>query len=151
MPRARLPSAAFAGSADDIEAAFYEAMQQADADAMMACWSDEDEICCIHPDGPRLVGGAAIRAAYELLFAAGPVRIAQRRLRTLETLGSAVHCVVERLQILTDGGVQATEVLATNVYHKTAQGWRMVLHHASVDRLGGGDSAEAAAGPQTLH
>jgi ketosteroid isomerase-like protein len=32
---------------------------------------------------------------------------------------------------LTDDGVQQAWVVATNVYAKTAQGWRMVAHHAS--------------------
>lgn len=151
MPKVRLQSAAFAGSADDTEAAFYDAMQQADVEAMMACWSDDDEICCIHPDGPRLVGEPAIRAAYEALFAAGPVRVLPRRVRKLETLTGAVHSVVERIEVLTDGGLRTAEVVATNVYHKTAQGWRIVLHHASVDRLGGSDASDAPGGPQTLH
>jgi hypothetical protein len=40
-------------------------------------------------------------------------------------------------------------VLATNVYVKTAQGWRMVAHHASP----GSERAETAPGetPSTLH
>ena len=40
-------------------------------------------------------------------------------------------------------------VLATNVYLKTAQGWRLVAHHASP----AGDLAEPASGeaPSTLH
>jgi ketosteroid isomerase-like protein len=28
-------------------------------------------------------------------------------------------------------GAQTAWVLATNVYHKTPQGWRMVAHHTS--------------------
>ncbi|WP_326541297.1 YybH family protein [Pseudorhodoferax sp.] len=151
MSKARLQSATFAGSADDTEAAFYDAMQHADVDAMMACWADEDEIVCVHPDGPRLVGAAAIRASYEALFAAGPVRVLPRRTRKIETLASAVHSVAERIEMLTDSGLRSAEVVATNVYLKTAQGWRLVAHHASADRLGGGEDHEAARGPQTLH
>jgi ketosteroid isomerase-like protein len=59
--------------------------------------------------------------------------------------------VVERIEVLTDSGLRAAEVVATNVYLKTAQGWRLVTHHASADRLGGGRDHEPAAGPQTLH
>ena len=33
--------------------------------------------------------------------------------------------------MLTAEGPKHAFVLATNVYHKTAQGWRMVAHHAS--------------------
>ncbi|MGC4003667.1 MAG: nuclear transport factor 2 family protein [Pirellulales bacterium] len=151
MSPARLQSAPLAGSADDTEAAFYDAMLHGDVDAMMACWADEDEIVCIHPDGPRLVGAGAIRAAYEALFAAGAVRVLPQRVRKIETLTCAVHSVVERIEVLTDSGLRAAEVVATNVYLKTAQGWRIVTHHASADRLGGGRDHEPAAGPQTLH
>lgn len=151
MSKARLQSATLVGSADDTEAAFYDAMAHADVDALMACWADEDEIVCIHPDGPRLVGAAAIRAAYEALFAAGPVRVLPLRPRKTETLACAVHSVVERVEVMTDSGLRAAEVLATNVYLKTAQGWRLAVHHASADRLGGGEELAQAAGPQTLH
>ncbi len=151
MIKARLQSAALAGSADDTEAAFYDAMQHGDVDAMMACWADEDEIVCIHPDGPRLIGAGPIRAAYESLFAAGPVRVLPRSVRKVEALNCAVHSVVERIELMTDSGLRSAEVAATNVYLKTTQGWRLVTHHASVDRLGGGEAKERAAGPQTLH
>ena len=38
---------------------------------------------------------------------------------------------VERIEVLTDEGPRHAYVIATNVYQKTAQGWRMVAHHAS--------------------
>ena len=58
-------------SADDIEQQFYEALQQGDLDRLMAAWSDDDDIACIHPGGPRVVGPAAVRASFEALFAHG--------------------------------------------------------------------------------
>jgi ketosteroid isomerase-like protein len=42
-----------------------------------------------------------------------------------------VHSVVERVEVLTDDGLAHAWVVATNVYAKTAQGWRLVAHHAS--------------------
>jgi ketosteroid isomerase-like protein len=42
-----------------------------------------------------------------------------------------VHSVVERVAVMSDDGMQHAWVVATNVYAKTAQGWRMVAHHAS--------------------
>ena len=52
-------------------------------------------------------------------------------MRKVESLASAVHNVLERIEVLTADGPRHAYVLATNVYHKTAQGWRMVAHHAS--------------------
>lgn len=131
MPKSPQTAAAIGGSADDIEAAFYDALQRADLEALMACWADEDEVVCVHPGGPRLVGGGAIRAAFEAMFASGNVRARPERVRKVETLVSAVHSLLERIEVLTHEGPREAWVVATNVYQKTAQGWRMVAHHAS--------------------
>ena len=54
----------------------------------------------------------------------------------------------ERVEVLTDQGPRDAWVIATNVYHKTAQGWRMVAHHASPGTAS--EVQEAAAAP-VLH
>jgi len=130
MPRAKPPPAPPA-SPDEIEQQFYEALQRADLEALMAIWSDDDDIVCVHPGGPRVVGAAAIRAAFEAIFTNGPVDARPEKVRRLHTLSCAVHSVLERVAVLTDEGPQAAWVLATNVYVKSAQGWRMAAHHAS--------------------
>ena len=38
----------------DAEAAFYEALERADLEAMMEVWAEDEEIVCVHPAGPRL-------------------------------------------------------------------------------------------------
>ena len=106
-------------------------MQRGDIESLMAVWSDDDDIVCVHPGGPRVVGPAAIRAASEAIFANGAIEARPDKVRRLQTLGSAVHSVLERVDVLTDEGPQTAWVVATNVYVKTAQGWRMAAHHAS--------------------
>ena len=69
MPKAKIQAATLGGSADDTEAAFYEALQSADIELLMSCWADDDEIVCVHPGGPRVVGPGAIRATFEAIFA----------------------------------------------------------------------------------
>lgn len=131
MPRASTRSAHFGGSPEEVEAAFYEAMQQGHLEQLMACWADEDDIVCVHPGGPRLVGALAIRGNFEAMFANGPVRVFPERVRHVDTLACSVRNVLERVEVLTDQGPRDAWVIATNVYLKTAQGWRMVAHHAS--------------------
>ena len=137
------------GSADDIEAAFYDALQAADIDKLMACWADEDEIVCVHPGGPRVLGAGAIRAAFESMFANGSIRAWPERMRKIESMASSVHNVLERIEIMTPDGPSQAWVIATNVYHKTAQGWRMVAHHASPGTQR--EMLELAEAPQVLH
>ncbi len=129
--KSRLQSVTLGGSADDVEAMFYDALQKGDVDKLMACWADEDEIVCVHPGGPRVVGAGAIRVAFDAMFANGSIQATPLRTRKIVALASAVHSVLERIQIMTEDGPREAYVIATNVYHKTAQGWRMVAHHAS--------------------
>ena len=127
MRKTKLPT----GNPDDVEHAFYEALQQADIDALMACWADEDEIVCVHPGGPRMIGTAAVRAGFEALFANGSVKAQPEKVLRLDAGACRVHSVVERVQVVSNDGLQEAWVVATNVYAKTAQGWRMLAHHAS--------------------
>lgn len=149
MPKAR-QHAALGGSPDDIEAAFYEALQSADIEKLMACWADEDDIVCIHPGGPRVVGVGAIRAAFDAMFAhGGSIQARPENIRRVDSLASAVHHVLEKVEVLMPDGPAKAYVLATNVYHKTAQGWRMVVHHASAGSDGEAQEIHHAA--QVLH
>lgn len=133
MPRQQANlHATLGGTPDEIEAAFYEALQAGDLDKLMACWADEDDIVCIHPGGPRVVGAGAIRAAFDAMFShGGAIQAQPESIRRVDSLASAVHSVLERVEILTPDGPAQALVLATNVYHKTPQGWRMVVHHTS--------------------
>ncbi len=149
MRTSKLQAANLQGNADDIEAAFYDALQNGDIDRLMACWADEDDIVCIHPGGPRLVGAGAIRANFEAMFASGSIRAWPQGAHKLQAAASAVHNVLERIEVLTSDGPGHAWAIATNVYHKTAQGWRMVAHHASA---GTGSDMQEASGPrQVLH
>ncbi|MEP6875740.1 MAG: nuclear transport factor 2 family protein [Burkholderiales bacterium] len=118
-------------SPDEIEQQFYEALQHGDIERLMSVWSDDEEISCVHPGGPRVVGAGAIRSAFESIFAHGAVNARPEKVRRLQTLSCAVHSVLEQIQIMTPEGPQSAWVVATNVYLKTAQGWRLVSHHAS--------------------
>ena len=74
MRKAKLRAATLGGNPDDVEATFYDALRQGDIERLMACWADEEEIVCVHPGGPRLIGAGAIRATFEAMFANGTVQ-----------------------------------------------------------------------------
>lgn len=149
MTKAKLQAATVGGSADDTEAAFYDALQSGDIERLMACWADEDEVVCVHPGGPRLVGLAAIRASFEQMFAGGSIQAFPGQVRRVQSLASAVHNLVERIEVLTADGVRQAMAVATNVYHKTPQGWRMVVHHVTPGAPA--DLQDFAEAPATLH
>ncbi len=117
------------------EAAYYDAFERADLKLMMAVWADEPEIVCIHPQGPRLAGFSAIRQSYTEIFSHGPITAIQvSELRQQKSQTLSIHSVYETLMARNDP--RATEaappILATNIYLLTPNGWRMVLHHASM-------------------
>ena len=118
------------GSAAEVEAAFYEALNRADVESLMALWADDEEIVCIHPGGPRLHGHAAIQQSWEAILAKGGLQIRPSQLYESKNLMSSVHTVVEG--VTSTGTAEPAHLLATNVYMKTPQGWRIVLHHVSV-------------------
>ena len=150
MRKSKLQAAHLEGDADDVEAAFYDALQRGDIEKLMACWADEDEIVCIHPGGPRVVGATAIRASFEAMFAeGGTVRAWPEQVRKVVSVASSVHHLIERVEVLTSGGPAHAWVVATNVYHRTAQGWRLVAHHASPGTTT--DIQEVSDAPSVLH
>jgi ketosteroid isomerase-like protein len=154
MPR-RPPAAALHTSPDEVEAQFYEALQRGDIESLMGLWADDDEIVCVHPgSGVRLVGAVAIRASFEAIFANGGIPVLPQAVHRLNQLTVSLHHLVERIDFQSAEGRQTAWVLATNVYLKTAQGWRLAAHHASpAEPQAPGAVAGAAVGepPGTLH
>jgi ketosteroid isomerase-like protein len=148
MAKPKVPPAS-SGNADDIEAAFYEALQSGDLEKLMACWADEDDIVCVHPGGGRAVGAAAIRATFDAMFSNGTIRAQPEKVRKVDAMSASLHNVLERVELLTEEGPRHAYVIATNVYHKTAQGWRMVAHHASPATPR--DMQEVSETPPVLH
>jgi len=121
-------------TAQDAESAFYEALERADLEAMMAVWAEDEEVLCVHPAGPRLTGHAEIRRSWAQMFS-GPARVRVHVAQQVAISGGmiAVHSVQESFTVegASRGDAQPAPVWATNVYLRTAAGWRMIVHHAS--------------------
>lgn len=150
MSKAKLRAATVGGSADEIEAAFYQALRLGDIEQLMACWADEDDIVCVHAGGSRIIGASAIRASFEAMFENGGAILAQpMSIRKVETITSAMHSLIEKVEVRTPQGTQTGFVLASNVYQRTAQGWRLVAHHASPGTRA--EVSDIVSAPATLH
>ncbi len=118
-------------SPEAIEQAFYDALEQADLDGLMALWSDDDEIVYIPPGGTRLIGHHAIRAAWRETFANGAVHVRPTQTHVLQTAVVSMHSVIEQVLLNHDGQTSIISLIASNVFFKGPRGWRLVLHHAS--------------------
>jgi ketosteroid isomerase-like protein len=131
------------------ESAFYAAFEACSLDAMMAVWSGDDGIACIHPLAAPLNGRAAVATGWRSMFeAAGQFRVQVELAHEIREAAQVIRIVREYLFI-----GQETErrppILATNVFRREADGWRMVLHHASPLQVGGTPPARTP--PIVLH
>ena len=116
----------------DCEAAFYEALEAADLEAMMEVWAEDEEVVCVHPGWPRLSGFEQIRENWAKIFASGE-RLKLQLSVPVCTQGMmlAVHSLHENILVAGEKAPRPP-VVTTNVYLHTASGWRMIVHHASI-------------------
>ena len=138
-------------TAQDAENAFYDSLERGDLDLMMAVWAEDEEIVCVHPAGGRIAGQEQVRDSWRRMFASGQrlqIKIAQRV--TLSGMMVEVRSVHEVITIVGDEAARPPMV-ATNVYVRTAAGWRMVAHHASPAPEQAADEETTPEPPKLLH
>lgn len=136
-------------TAQDAENAFYEALERNDLALMMAVWAEDEDIVCVHPTGPRLAGQEPVRDSWRRIFASGQrlrFQIAQQV--RLAGVMVAVHSLHEIITVVGEKRPRPA-VVSTNVYLRTAAGWRMIVHHTSPAPEAGAESAPET--PKILH
>jgi ketosteroid isomerase-like protein len=109
-------------------AAFYEAFEQRDLDAMSDIWEHSDRVTCVHPGWAILSGWAAVSASWYALFD-GPQRLqfivtGER----VEVVGDLAWVTCNE-NLLDTGATQA--VAATNVFGRQGGAWKLLVHHGS--------------------
>jgi len=115
----------------DAEAAFYEAIERADLEAMMEIWAEDEDIICVHPTGPRLTGYDRVRESWSQIFkSAQRLQVRLSNQVYAQSLMLSVHSLHENILV---GGESKPRppVIATNIFLRTGTGWRMLVHHAS--------------------
>ena len=115
----------------DAEAAFYEAFMKRDLEAMMSVWADDDEVYCVHPRGGRVTGVAQVRESWRQIFSSPQdVRFQVREQHLQQAMMVSIHSVYEHITVSGEARSRGC-MLATNIYMRTENGWRMMAHHAS--------------------
>ncbi|MBM3390891.1 MAG: nuclear transport factor 2 family protein [Betaproteobacteria bacterium] len=133
----------FFATPQDAEAAFYDALERADLDAMMAIWAEDEEVTCTHLGGERLAGFAAVREGWRQTFASLQ-RVGVRVSEVVHRQGIllALSSVYEHYSVRGEAAPRPP-VIASNVYVRGAQGWHLLSRHASAapDSVGADSSA----------
>lgn len=118
-------------SAEAAEHAFYEALRNADFDSLRSIWADDDDIVCIHPNGPRLLGRKQVLESWHDILGSGAVNIRAVQQHCTSSSRLAVHNLIEEITV---SGARASQIMlcyATNIYVRDLHGWRLACHHAS--------------------
>lgn len=124
---------------DDVlaaHAAFYEAFERADFDAMQDLWADDEGVVCVHPATEPIRGRRDVMRSWMVLMANSPY--IQFFLTDVEAFVvddlASVTCTENVLSANQDtplGAFAGGHAAATNVFRRTEAGWRLWVHHAS--------------------
>jgi ketosteroid isomerase-like protein len=111
---------------------FYRALETLDLVAMDRVWSHDPDVRCIHPGSEALVGWDNVRQAWQQIFANTRWMRVQPTDVRMQVIGEVglVACA-ENITATHDDDVGVAVAQATNVFRRTDDGWRMILHHAS--------------------
>ena len=102
--------------------AYYRAFASADFAAMSRIWAD-DNVSCIHPGWPVLLGRQAILESYrEILRSPNQERIEPRN--------ETVIAAGEEARVICVEFVGGAALAATNMFKRVAGAWRMTHHQA---------------------
>lgn len=105
--------------------AFYVAFAGGDMDAMKSVWVEDGPVTCIHPGWEPLSGRKRVMESWKAILS-NPPPVACRAPRA-HVLGGAgyVVCYEE---------IEGEHLIATNIFVRTAGGYRMVHHQAGPTR-----------------
>jgi ketosteroid isomerase-like protein len=111
---------------------FYEAFEALDLAAMAAVWDDDESVRCVHPGSSLILGRERVLGTWQAIFEATDGIDFELADLSVEVHGglACVH-LVERITTRADGEEQVGEAVATNLFVRRPDGWRMLLHHAS--------------------
>jgi ketosteroid isomerase-like protein len=111
---------------------FYHALETLDLQAMDHLWLHEGWVHCVHPGWEALFGWDAVRESWAQIFARTQwMRVTPTgvHVQSFGELG-LVSCT-ENITAQSQADVGLAVAQATNLFRKSAQGWRMIHHHAS--------------------
>jgi hypothetical protein len=138
-------------TADEAETAFYNAFRRTDLGVMGSVWLPGEQARCVHPGGDLLQGYGAVLASWRSIFAGAQMPTVRVRVLDRFDAGAlSIHLVEERIGPAGQDE-DLTRVLATNTYLQTTDGWRLLLHHATLPLLDADSPPRPPAADQRVH
>jgi len=105
-------------------AAFYRAFATADMRAMESLWApDRDDLSAVHPGAPAIIGRAGVIESWQAILD-GTDRVDIRCTNAKACLYGDFSFVVCNEEL------QGNVLVATNIFCRTNEGWRLMHHQA---------------------
>ena len=116
----------------DANERFYRALETMDLAAMERLWLHEPWIRCIHPGRDVLVGWESVRDSWRRIFQDTPwIRVTATQVQVQVFGDVALVGCAENITTGSNGDVGVAVAQATNLFQRTAEGWKLLHHHAS--------------------
>ncbi|GAA2373915.1 nuclear transport factor 2 family protein [Nonomuraea africana] len=123
---------------ETINQSFYTAIEDADLDKMTEIWAEDTadgQVTCVHPGWSMLAGRGEVLRSWALIMANTTyIQFVLTDVRTTVLGDLAVLTCVENILTAGEEGeasFAAGKVVASNVYVRSGQGWRLWMHHGS--------------------
>jgi len=113
--------------------AFYEAFESLDIAQMDCIWAPQEYVTCIHPGWALRVGWPAVRDSWVLIFNntfAMQFELSEIQIQVAGDLAWVI-CTEHITASPSADEKQESQVLATNLYERVGQEWKIIHHHGS--------------------
>ena len=111
---------------------FYRAFETLKIDAMERVWAKDADIQCGHPGWRILRGWGPVMESWKRIFENTPSMKFTLTDVKVEVRGELAWVTLyENLNSTIEGQNYSAAILTTNMFQKTSEGWRMILHHGS--------------------
>lgn len=127
----------------------YAAIESGDAERMAAIWDTTDDVVCVHPGWPAVRGRSRVLRSWAVIMAnTAYIQFFSTDVDvTIDGDVAVVTCEHGLLARSDEGDTgfgETARVVASNLFRRRGDGWRLWSHHAS-PVLGGDDQEETHA------
>ncbi len=112
--------------------AFYDAFGSLDVVKMDRVWAQQEYVTCIHPGWTLRSGWPQVRDSWVLIFNNTFSMEFELSDLQIQVAGDVAWVIcVENITSRQGETLQETKVLATNLYERIGDEWKMIHHHGS--------------------
>ncbi|HVX70217.1 MAG TPA: nuclear transport factor 2 family protein [Mycobacteriales bacterium] len=119
-------------------AELYAAIEAGDVDRLAAIWDTTDDVVCVHPGWPSVSGRSRVLRSWAVIMAnTAYLQFFSTEVEVAIDADAAVaivtceHGVLARSDEKDTGFGETARVVASNVFRRRPDGWRLWSHHAS--------------------